>query len=150
MVTVKRCHKCGKEKPLEDFARRSAAKDGHQGQCKECVRSYCREWGQRNREKVSANKRRWYEENKATQARHRAEYKARHPEKVAARAAINNAIYAGRLVKPSTCSECGRSFPSRLLHAHHEDYCKPFAVEWLCRDCHWSQHRAIEFTSREP
>ena len=36
----KKCTKCGKLKPLTDFHKRRASKDGHYSQCKMCVSEY--------------------------------------------------------------------------------------------------------------
>ena len=35
-IKTKVCRKCGRELPITEFARRSAAKDGLQGYCKQC------------------------------------------------------------------------------------------------------------------
>lgn len=39
-IKQKRCSKCEKTLPITDFGRRRVSKDGHRGQCKECVRRY--------------------------------------------------------------------------------------------------------------
>jgi len=36
VITCKRCSKCGEDKPLTDFHRRSAGADGYQAWCKAC------------------------------------------------------------------------------------------------------------------
>lgn len=61
-------------------------------------------------------------------------YIARQPERYAARFAANNAVKAGKLVKPPACQTCGWVTPH--LQMHHRDYSKPLAVEWLCVLCH--------------
>lgn len=48
--------------------------------------------------------------------------------------AVRRALRLGRLHRPSSCGRCG--FLSPDLHAHHDDYSKPLAVEWLCPGCH--------------
>lgn len=45
----------------------------------------------------------------------------------------HQAVRTGRLVRPSSCSECGSECKP---DAHHEDYAKPLDVRWLCRSCH--------------
>jgi ribosomal protein L40E len=58
---------------------------------------------------------------------------------------VHNAVLGKKLVRPDKCSRCGavpgwrttadgRTVPG--IEAHHEDYEKPFEVEWLCRKCH--------------
>lgn len=51
------------------------------------------------------------------------------------------AIKAGRLIKPDACQDCGRT--DRRIEVHHPDYRKPLEVMWLCRWCHWNEHRRI-------
>lgn len=64
---------------------------------------------------------------------------ARTPEQVTARTAVSNALKAGRLVRPTTCSRCGGPRPQ--AH-HHMGYAREhrLAVEWLCPKCHAAAH----------
>lgn len=57
------------------------------------------------------------------------------PEKVRAWRLVATAIRSGRLVR-QPCEICG----ARRVEAHHPDYRKPLAVEWLC----YRHHRAAE------
>jgi hypothetical protein len=61
------------------------------------------------------------------------------PQRVA-HMAVWRALRDGDLLKPDKCSECDRG--DRRIDAHHEDYERPLAVEWLCRSCHMRRHRA--------
>uniref|UniRef100_A0A6M3IZD6 Uncharacterized protein n=1 Tax=viral metagenome TaxID=1070528 RepID=A0A6M3IZD6_9ZZZZ len=54
-------------------------------------------------------------------------------EKIKARFTLSNALAAGKIIKPSNCSQCGKI---RKLAAHHEDYSKGLEVKWLCYKCH--------------
>jgi hypothetical protein len=65
--------------------------------------------------------------------------KVRDPIKEKCRATTRNAVAAGKFSKPSTCDDCGTN---RIIHAHHNDYSKPFEVDWLCSICHGKRHRA--------
>lgn len=40
---TKVCKKCGRELPITKFSLNKASKDGHVGQCKDCVNAYQRE-----------------------------------------------------------------------------------------------------------
>jgi hypothetical protein len=69
---LKRCTKCGEEKPRAGFSRDRSRKDGRFSQCKACVRrwqqdnaehlaEYHRSWQQANRDKKRAQDRRYRE-----------------------------------------------------------------------------------------
>lgn len=45
------------------------------------------------------------------------------------------AIKSGKLTR-RPCEKCGTA----KSEAHHEDYSKPFDVQWLCRQCHAALH----------
>ncbi len=55
-----------------------------------------------------------------------------------ARSDANHAIRDGKLI-PQPCEGCGR----KDAQMHHHDYNKPLDVRWLCRKCHWDEHRII-------
>lgn len=52
---TKVCSKCGRELPITDFAKSSSCKDGHVGQCRDCVNAYQRENYARNKGKTMAH-----------------------------------------------------------------------------------------------
>lgn len=47
------------------------------------------------------------------------------------------ALRAGKLERPSSCSECGIKCRP---HGHHENYDEPLVVVWLCPPCHRKRH----------
>jgi hypothetical protein len=47
------------------------------------------------------------------------------------------AVKRGKIIRPSTCSECGSS---KKIEGHHEDYKDKLNVVWLCRKCHCKRH----------
>ena len=51
---------------------------------------------------------------------------------------VNNAIAAGKLIRPSYCEWC---FEKKNVEGHHEDYSKPLDVDWLCTKCHRKLHK---------
>lgn len=55
-VPLKRCTKCGEEKPLEMFSRHKQGKDGLRAQCKACERVYQRDRQQSHPEAYAAKK----------------------------------------------------------------------------------------------
>jgi len=64
--------------------------------------------------------------------------KKEHPEKCHAYQVVANAIRAGKLIKPDKCEDCPAS---ENIQAHHEDYSKPYEVNWLCPKCHRKRDR---------
>ena len=87
-----------------------------------------RTYRERNREK----------ERRRALAYRRLHPKAYNPYKERARRIVRLAVMDGKLKKPTICEECGWN---GLLHAHHEDYNKPFQIRWLCSVCHGKKHR---------
>lgn len=119
---------------------------------REGERKSWREYRARNIDTRRASDLRIYRENKPAviariekyrktpagiRARRKADAKQRalFPEKYAARQAVLIALRSGRL-KRQPC-KCG----ALKVQAHHHDYSNPLDVEWLCDDCHRSEHR---------
>lgn len=50
---------------------------------------------------------------------------------------VRRAVKTGQILRPCNCSKCGRI---AKLHAHHEDYDRPFDIKWLCNSCHRKIH----------
>lgn len=97
---MKRCNKCGQEKPLDCFYAHRQCKDGHVGTCKECYRSAgkrryeehreehlakCREYRDEHREEIRAYFRKRYSEKRDElceyQRQHRPQINARKRER---------------------------------------------------------------------
>ena len=131
----KGCFRCGAEKPLTDFYKHKGMKDGHLGKCKPCSRADSGKYRAENIDRVRAYDR--ARGCRLTPEYHR-EYRARFPAKYRAKSAVNNAIRDGKLVKLTSCEECGTS--EGRLHGHHDDYALPLSVRWLCAACHHQWH----------
>jgi hypothetical protein len=69
-------------------------------------------------------------------------YRQRNPDKSSgtptkkAHRELKRAIRNGEIIKPSYCSNCGRT--NCRIEGHHPDYDKPLKVVWLCVSCHKS------------
>jgi len=68
----------------------------------------------------------------------------RHPERIAAHKAVQQALKAGTLER-LPCSSCGST---KAVHGHHGDYSQPLVVTWLCHHCHIEHHRMERFYGR--
>lgn len=62
-------------------------------------------------------------------------WRAKHPRRYRAHLDVQRALRHGELVK-EPCAVCGCD----KVDAHHEDYSRPLAVQWLCRKHHARLH----------
>ena len=151
---MKKCFKCGAEKPLTDFYKHKAMADWHLNKCKECAKAEERKRRNDNIEEHRARDRKrhwenperrayshaqslaWRQKNPERHAELQANWNKRNPEKRKAHHAVSNAIRDGKLQK-GLCEVCGSS----SVQAHHDDYSKPLDVRWLCIEHHNEVHR---------
>lgn len=87
-------------------------------------------------EKQKVRSREWKKANPGRHAELARAYRARNKEKTKAQNQVNYAIRKG-FIERGGCEKCGTK--SRV-HAHHDDYDKPFEVRWLCYLCHKAEH----------
>jgi hypothetical protein len=145
---AKLCRRCGKEKPICEYYRDSNMSDGHLNICKSCVRARVSAYDktekgkavERRRNQKPERKKKLYEQLVKWRKNNPDKTKAqrqRYPEKVRARNSLYKAIRRGEIVK-GVCEVCG----SEKVHAHHEDYDKPFEVRWFCAKHHYEHHHS--------
>lgn len=151
---MKRCFKCGEEKPIQEFSIHRRMKDGHLNKCKACARDYAR----LHRKEINPSYYKPYEDSRwdrpdrvaARKAYQRTDrgraalaiasrrFAEKYPEKRSAHCAVANALRGGKLQR-LPCEVCGTT----KAHAHHDDYSKPLVVRWLCAVHHAEHHKAI-------
>jgi hypothetical protein len=131
----KRCFKCTRVLPIEDFYVHSQMADGRLGKCKECAKGDVHQnyIAKRPLKSIYERERNQRPERKAATRRYQIARRQRSPEKYKAHMAVNNAVRDGRLIR-QPCRVCGGK-----AQGHHEDYSKPLEVEWLC----FKHHREI-------
>jgi len=160
----KTCFKCGEIKSLDSFYRHPKMADGYLGKCKECAKAdvnqnraenreyyneYDRNRFQNDMERRSLQldrRREWAKNNPEKMAEFNQQWIARNQEKYHCHNVLNAAVRDGKLIKSTSCQECGIS--GVKIHGHHPDYAKPFDVMWLCPACHGRQHRLEREASR--
>ncbi len=133
---MKRCFKCLRDLPIEEFYRHGNTADRHLGKCKECARKDVREARLARIEHVREYDR-WRAKLPHRIALSKAVYErwsAAHPERARAQQTASNAVRDGKLERVTECEGCGRS--DRRLDKHHPDYSKPLLVVWFCKPCH--------------
>lgn len=130
---MKRCFKCGAEKPLSEFYKHAKMADGHLGKCKACTKADVK---LRRKENPAVQE---YDRARGSRQRegYLKEYREKYPMKYAAHSAVNNAVRNGSLKNPHVCEECESTF---AVEGHHDDYTKPLEVRWLCAVCHKRWH----------
>lgn len=102
---------------------------------------------EKNKDKLNKNRREYYIEHKEELRIYQREYrktnkakeneklyKAKENEKVKCRDKLRLAVRRGKIIKPTSCSICGKT--DCIIDGHHKDYNKPLKVIWCCRFCH--------------
>ena len=92
--------------------------------CKKCKRPVDKEYQRKRRT-----------ENPGLKAKEYRIYREKYPEKVRAQQLLNAAIVSGK-IKKQPCEKCGKG----RVHAHHDDYSKPYSIRWLCPVHHKEVH----------
>lgn len=83
-MAYKHCRKCGADKPLADFNKSSASKDGHQSWCRACSIAAAVASQRANPDRKNANSARWRERNPGAQAAADARWREANPEQARA------------------------------------------------------------------
>lgn len=136
---MKKCSCCGAEKPLDQYQKRKASKDGLTASCKSCLkeRDAIRD-ATPERRKVKRD----YASTPGGRERSNAAkiaYSDRNPKKRHACVTLNNYLRDGKIKKIEICESC-KVAPA--IEAHHCDYNKPLEVIWMCDRCHKDWHLA--------
>lgn len=129
---MKKCFKCGCEKPLSEFYKHNQMADGHVNKCKECNKNDVATHRAENIEKI-----REYDRKRGNRQSYsyRKDYRDKYPKKCKAHAIVRRNIKNRNLYK-EPCEICGNT----KVVAHHDDYDKPLNVRWLCQAHHKQWH----------
>ncbi len=165
----KNCFKCGEIKPLSEFYKHKAMKDGHVNKCKECnkvdvrenrgdnierIREYDRMRNKtperRERDRIrnkTPERRAWKRANSKERGKNpevramRAESTRKNRAKNKGSTRAHSAVI--RAIKKGTLIRpviCSRCPATENIQAHHDDHEKPLDVMWLCPICHAQRH----------
>lgn len=143
-METKICCECGRELPISEFNKKRSTKDGLQERCRDCFSAYNRKRHASNREKYKADVKRYREENPNNELETRLKACKKSPTAKNAYRAVDAAIRAGVIERPTKCSGCGCGDAEHRIEAHHFDYSDPLNVIWLCTPC----HRALDAKRR--
>jgi len=138
-MNVKKCFKCGAEKPLTEFYKHKKMSDGHVNKCKDCNKKDVRE----NRALKVDYYRKYdvvrYKNDPIVRKRiiiTARDWRKKYPQRYKAHTAVGNALRSGKIER-MPCEICGTV---KNLHAHHDDYSKPLDIRWLCAEHHKKHH----------
>lgn len=127
---MKRCFKCGIDKPREEFYRHPQMGDGLLGKCKDCAKLDMRvDRATKPRVRAYDRERAKQPHRKALSIKQTREWRQKNPDRQKA----HNAAHRAGLVAPPCCEGCGLV---RRLEKHHHDYSRPLVIVWLCKPCH--------------
>lgn len=70
---MKKCNKCGKIKPLNNFIKNNQCKGGLAGTCKDCQNDYSRKWKREHSKELSEKRRKIYAETEGMEVKRRVE-----------------------------------------------------------------------------
>lgn len=138
---IKHCNKCDTDKPLSEYHKRKASKDGHSAHCKQCQRERDRARFEDPATRAEHNEKcKAYQKSEAGKAAHfkaTQKYKETSPKKRSAHIQVGNALRGG-ILRKGPCEVCGTS---QQVVGHHDDYDRPLSVRWLCETHHKEWHR---------
>ncbi len=135
----KKCFKCGAVKSVGSFYEHKAMKDGRLGKCIDCTKKDVEEHRLKNIDRIRKYDRRRSKlpHRKIMSAKICKTYRKEYPLRYAASTLLKSAIQSGKIKRPKRCSICKAK--TRIM-GHHNDYCKPLVVIWVCQICHKGLH----------
>ena len=145
-MKIKKCYKCGKNKPLTEYYKCKKRKDGHRAGCKECSNktlAALKKKPRKKRQKLDPEAR--LAQKRLAQKRRDEKRKLLYPERIKAKNAIAVALTWGRIER-KPCQICGGT---GKVQGHHEDYNRPIEVTWLCPSCHSLWHQILREWKRQ-
>jgi hypothetical protein len=136
----KQCFKCNATKPIDQFYKHAAAKDGYLNKCKDCTKADVTLNRKTHIERYREydKKRSQHPERRKAHAQYVKDWQEANQQRTLAHSQVQNAIRNGSLVR-MPCIKCG----NEKSQGHHEDYNKPLDVVWLCSPCHQRFHHDI-------
>jgi transposase-like protein len=122
LIHKKYCYRCKCTDKILIKASKSGSGNIQYYVCRECNAARKREYmtTEQGREKVKAAVKRSI---------------AKMPQKHKAGLLLNYAVKLDYIIKPKTCSNCGKE---TRIDGHHFDYAKALEVIWVCHLCHMS------------
>jgi hypothetical protein len=153
LATLKKCVRCGKIKPRSEYFRDKTRPSGFRYYCKLCHYKWRADYLKKNRDHINSKMRicsKRYREKLKTTEHGRGINRARafrnyhkNIDKARARVLLRTYVFEGKILKPESCFDCGKS-NCRISGHHHMGYDdkNKLNVIWLCDQCHVKRHRS--------
>lgn len=106
-MSTKHCNKCSTDKPVEEFNKERAKKDGLQSQCKACKKALSKAYGKARRERMAERRRKRSPDHKE----HVAEYRRANAEERVKKAREYRQANRPNLNESSRACSAGRAMP---------------------------------------
>ncbi|MBW2595146.1 MAG: hypothetical protein JRC93_04090 [Deltaproteobacteria bacterium] len=166
---MKRCCRCGKDKPLGEFYREKRAVDGLRYQCRACDKARDAAYYAANREKHLAASAANYAANREKYKAASIAWNAANPKKIKAQNAAHYAAYCRRLRilladYQTPCVNCGatvdlcwhhvnpntKTFQLSTISARTDDEILAEVTKCvvLCRSCHTKHHKPARIAKK--
>lgn len=134
-IILKKCTRCGLEKPTSEYYIYKTRGFKLYAECKKCGAERLREsyWRNPNQYKAKKNerrRRRWLNMSD--------EQKKEHREHLKVQVRAWSFVKKIKMYRPNHCLICGTKCTPQ---GHHPDYLKPEYVIWCCIGCHRQIHR---------
>lgn len=141
MKNGKICPSCTLYKDYELYPKSKHENDGYLVYCKECANAKNRDYYRRNKDKVSKKvyEYKHTEKGKRVMNESAKKWKESNPKKYLSHLAVKQGLKYG-FIEKKDCEVCG----DPEVHAHHDDYDKPWDVVWLCPQHHKDHHAKLE------
>jgi hypothetical protein len=161
-MDTKKCSRCGIEKPISEYHRKSDSPDGLRSKCKPCRSQEFKEYMGREGKKEIARLKvcRWRmtEKGKLSNRETRRRYneteigkemgrtsskihRERYPDRIKSRKALWWAVESGKMKRAEYCTKCGVRCKTHGHHHNGHNQEHWLDVIWLCRACHTEVHR---------
>ena len=126
------------------FSTDTQATDGRKDFCQVCNAIVGRLWRKKHSRRLKKYNAKYYRTHRRAIRARQELYNIKHPGVIRAHQLVSAALADGRLVK-QPCEVCGTTL---RVTSHHEDYRRPFVINWLCRSHHQRRHAQKEFAKR--
>lgn len=149
-MTTARCDQCGRDLPVDRFAKNASKRSGYSSACKECTKQYYRGYYAKHRDSLCERSNRYYYENRALLLQKGTAHRIKHREHISARKhrfyAANRDAILGEMrtayKKYSPAQKQRRADNTRQWRALHPERTRAFREKWNAANP--EKHREIQ------